>query len=78
MRIAILAALVCLVIGCAKNPDAQMSPAQCRKIVSVAKLGIGECDRLDEPEKVEKCIHYATIALEVAEAACGFVPEPEE
>lgn len=70
---------VCLVplAGCSKNPDAQMTPAQCRKIVSVAKLGIGECDRLGEPEKVSNCIHYATLALELAEVACGFVPEPE-
>lgn len=70
---------LCLVplSGCPKNPDAAMTPAQCRKIVSVAKLGIGECDRLDEAKKIADCIRYANIALEVAEAACGFVPEPE-
>jgi hypothetical protein len=64
-------------MGCSKNPDAQMTPAQCRKIVSVAKLGVGECKRLEEPEKIEKCIHFATLALDLAEVACGFVPEVE-
>jgi hypothetical protein len=77
MRVALVVGVALVALGCANNPALRMTPAQCRQYVTLAKLGVGQCDKLDDPGKVEDCRHYATIGLEVAKAACGFIPEPE-
>lgn len=79
MRLLLVVLLVLAFCGCAKdNPSFQMTVQQCKDLLKVASLGVSECDRLEDADKVAKCKHYTEASIALASAACGFIPETEE